>query len=579
MTIDGKTDNHGNLLPPSTSNATAITYDLCVSQCGRGQEPFKWKIFSQQFSAWLLPWLALLSQLPFGANDKPDNLESMLLTLGSPTLATYSLALTVLNGRWIAKLFSTYRYSNVKHAVRILSSLQQSPLRVDTDDMLLASLIMLPQNDKWWEELVVWLEYTHTWSISAATSVAWVIIAYAFTIIDYFSQGVQNTLKTDGQPLGFLWLWLLPIVVGWLQLSPKCDSIRLHQAVDRANSIAYVANPTSRPIKASNFSRKHAINIARSELDETRLDEHSAPPIYNYARFLPWVKAVIVVSDAFGIICERDHHHDDPVVPGTEWRDRNSEGGDTLTGLQVENYSLPRPGSVYHRRRHIWGLDSSALSRMFIASSLAIILQWGTTGAAIIIVWFSPSIGEHIVTYHPLSGTELSLFLLGLGCRAMSYIVYGGLSTLVWMILLMSSILTYYSTNTHTHSFQGHFILELQARVARRLSIFLRRLGKLLAGINAVWIISTGLLQCSSVYDRCYCNSAVMGLGKRAYYVILLVPGDVGGVRTAWICGSVLATGAAMIFAGFVALFIDPTPTITGQWALRFYSILIVLKG
>ena len=155
MTIDGKTDNHGNLLPPSTSNATAITYDLCVSQCGRGQEPFKWKIFSQQFSAWLLPWLALLSQLPFGANDKPDNLESMLLTLGSPTLATYSLALTVLNGRWIAKLFSTYRYSNVKHAVRILSSLQQSPLRVDTDDMLLASLIMLPQNDKWWEELVV----------------------------------------------------------------------------------------------------------------------------------------------------------------------------------------------------------------------------------------------------------------------------------------------------------------------------------------------------------------------------------------------------------------------------------------
>lgn len=52
-----------------------------------------------------------------------------------------------------------------------------------------------------------------------------------------------------------------------------------------------------------------------------------------------------------------------------------------------------------------------------------------------------------------------------------------------------------------------------------------------------------------------------MGFSKRAYYVILLVPGDVGGVRTAWIGGSVLAAGAAMIFAGFVALFIDPTPT------------------
>jgi hypothetical protein len=399
MTIDGKTDNHGNLLPPSTSNATAITYDLCVSQCGAVQEPFQWTVFSQQFSAWLLPWLALVSQLPFGANDKLDNLESMLLTLGSPTLAAYSLALTVLNGRWIARLFWNYKYSNVKRAVRILSGLQQSPLRVDTDNVLLASLIMLPQNDEWWEELVVWLEYPHTWSISAATSIAWVVIAYVFTIVDYFSQGVQNVLNANGQgvgSIGSLWLWLLPIVVGWLQLSPKCDSIQLHQAVDRANSIAYVASSTSRPIEAKNISKKRAISIAGSELDESRLDEHSTPPIYNYARFLPWAQAVIVVSDAFGIICERDHHHD-PVDPETEWRDRNSEGGGALTAFQVQNYSLPRPGSVYRRPRHKWGLDSSALSRMFVASLLALTLQWGTTGAAVIIVWFTPTIGKYYI--------------------------------------------------------------------------------------------------------------------------------------------------------------------------------------
>jgi hypothetical protein len=397
MTIDGKMDNHGNPLPPSTSNATAMTYDLCVSQCGAGQEPFKWAEFSQQFSSWLLPWLALISQLPFGANDKLDNLESMLLTLGSPTLAAYSLALTVLNGRWIAHLFSNYRYSNVKSAVRILSSLQQSALRVNTDvdDVLLASLIMLPQNDKWWEELVVWLEYyPHTWSLSAATSIAWVIIAYVFTIIDYFSQDGQS-LKTNGEgvgSIGSLWLWLLPIVIGWLQVSPKCDSARLHQAVDRANSIAYVANSTSQPIQAT---KKHAISIKQSELDEARLDECSTPPIYNYARFLPWVQTVVAVSDAFGIICERDHHND-PV--GTEWRDRNSDGGDALTALQVNNYSLPRPGSLYHHPRNKWGLDSSALSNMFIASALALTLQWGTTGAAIIIVWFTPTVGKPIVT-------------------------------------------------------------------------------------------------------------------------------------------------------------------------------------
>jgi len=401
MIIDGKTDNHGSLLPPSTSNATAITYDLCVSQCGDGQEPFKWTIFSQQFSSWLLPWLALVSQLPFGANDKLDNLESMLLTLGSPTLAAYSLALTVLNGRWIAQLFSNYRYPNVRNAVRILSSLQQSPLRVDKDDVLLASLIMLPQNDEWWAELVVWLNYTHTWSISAATSIAWVIIAYVFTIINYFSQSDQHAINSNGGSIGSLWFWLLPIVVGWLQLSPKCDSTRLHQAVDRANSIAYVAYQNSQPVRAKNISRRRAINIARSELDEAQLDERSTPPIYNYARFLPWVQAVIVVSDAFGIICERDHYHD-PVDPETEWWDRNSGDGGALTALQVDNYSFPRPGSVYHLPRHIWGLGSSALSRMLIASALALILQWGTTGAAVVTIWFTPTIGEYIITFSSL---------------------------------------------------------------------------------------------------------------------------------------------------------------------------------
>jgi hypothetical protein len=401
MNITGKTDNHGNPLDSSTSNATAITYDLCVSRCGTGQAPFRWSIFSQQFSSWLLPWLALVSQLPFGANDKFDNLESMLLTLGSPTLAAYSLAFTVLNGRWIARLFSKYRHPNVKNAVRILSSLQQSPLQVDTDDVLLASLIMLPQNDAWWEELVVWLEYPHTWSISAATSIVWVIIAYIFTIVHYFSQEAQSALNPNADGVGSigpLWLWLLPIVVGWLQLSPKCDSFRLHQAVDRANSIAYVANPTTQPIKAENFSKKRAIDIALSELDEARLDEHSTPPIYNYARFLPWVQAVVVVSDAFGIICERDHHHD-PLDPETEWRDRNSEGGDTLTASQVESYSLPRPGSIYRGPSHKWGLDSSALSRMFISSAVALTLQWGTTGGALIIVWFtSAQFGEHFAS-------------------------------------------------------------------------------------------------------------------------------------------------------------------------------------
>jgi len=166
----GGTDNYGNPVS-NIATATAITYELCLVACGSGAEPFVWNIFSQQFSAWLLPYLALVSQLPFGANSRLDNLVSMLLTMGSPTLAAYSLSLTVLNSHWIAQRFSHISYPNVRYAVQVLSSLQQSSFHVTTDESLLASLVVLSDNDEWWSELVIWLNYVHTWSISAVASI------------------------------------------------------------------------------------------------------------------------------------------------------------------------------------------------------------------------------------------------------------------------------------------------------------------------------------------------------------------------------------------------------------------------
>ena len=44
-----------------------IPYEQCVQTCGGGVGDFQWTMFSQGFSTWLLPWIALMSQLPFGA--------------------------------------------------------------------------------------------------------------------------------------------------------------------------------------------------------------------------------------------------------------------------------------------------------------------------------------------------------------------------------------------------------------------------------------------------------------------------------------------------------------------------------
>ncbi|KAJ3926443.1 MAG: hypothetical protein NXY57DRAFT_1029011 [Lentinula lateritia] len=358
-------DNYGRPVS-NISLATAIPYEMCVTTSGGGSEAFTWSDFSNQFSASLLPWLALLSQLPFGANDKLENFLVVVLTISSPVLAAYSAALTVLNG-------STY--PNTYRAIRTLSNLQQAPIQLDFDwEVLLPSLIHL--------------NYTHTWSISAATSIAWVFIAYLFTVIQSLSDVLQG-VEVNGQAVGSVWLRLLPVVIAWLQISPKCDT----------NNIAYVATHTGIRRRASQLE----------DYDPSYNDEQCTSPIYNYARIFSWTAIVEEISGYFYEATRRSHllQH---VASEMEWlpsdrngvmRDENRIGNAT----EVISYCLP-----FFPRRYQWG--SGVWGRIIVASILALILQWGTTGAAIFVVWETPT--------------------RGLGSRSGSYLIYASLSTVVW---------------------------------------------------------------------------------------------------------------------------------------------------
>jgi hypothetical protein len=241
----GGFDNYGNPVS-NISKATAISYELCKSACGTGPQPFEWPVFAPQFSAWLLPSLALVSGLPFGAHDFVANGMSVFLAVGSPALAAYSLALTVLNRRWVALRFDSY-YPNpdadtvvmVEAAVRFLNSLQQSPLRVTTGP-LLENLVLSPAHHNiWWRGLAVQLERTHTWSIAAATSIIWVLVAYILTVVGSFKTELGTTRDSHGQAIGSLWLWLLAIIVCWLLFSPKYDPAKLQKKLHNDGRLAY----------------------------------------------------------------------------------------------------------------------------------------------------------------------------------------------------------------------------------------------------------------------------------------------------------------------------------------------------
>lgn len=162
----------------------------------------------------------------------------------------------------------------------------------------------------------------------------------------------------------------------------------------RANLVAHVATD-ARPVPVQQLTHHRAIHLALNEDDELRTDERVTAPIYNYARFLPWVQSVETVAQAFrnASIRYRQHQSVDNSVQWVEidlWErphERNRIGNE----LQVKHYCSAQglPGSA---RRSRWG--PSVISRIVTASALAILLTWGTVGAAIVIVFHTPTTGK-----------------------------------------------------------------------------------------------------------------------------------------------------------------------------------------
>ncbi|KAG1763941.1 hypothetical protein EDD22DRAFT_1042698 [Suillus occidentalis] len=499
----------------AASDVAAIDYHLCTSSCGSGQEKFQWAEFSQEFSAWLLPNLALISQLPFGAQYRIDNLMSALLTVGSPTLAAYSLFITLLNSRWINRRFDhSVNHPSSRFAVSILSSLQQTPLRLHSDRPRLYSLIVPPENDSWWKCFSEFVDYTHTWSIASAASIAWVIVAYILTVASSLSN-VSADFQSNGEASGSIWLWLIPIVVGWLQLSPKCDFNRLQAAYDRADKHSL---------------RTGAIDV-HAEEDVMSPDEYLTPPVFNYSRSLRWASTAETICLVFKAASENARNV--PFHFGSEHVEFDTTR-DTNDQKSLE-------GAVMYFAQHSETQSShwapGAFTRMAIASCASLGLQWGTVGAAVIVGWFTPT--------------------TGIGCRTMGYLLYGTISTLIWMMLLMSSILAH-----HSAAYSGQLSRSASARIALALSHFLRWMGKLCAVINFFLVICACLFQYSNFYDRCFCNSSVFsrGLGGGAYAVIIESPAQIAQAQTAWIGALILACSSSSIFLVLVYLLLDTVP-------------------
>ena len=506
--------------------------------------------------------------------DRADNLVSVLVAIGSPALAGYSLAITRLNSRWLSRQFLYLHFPNRVNIPQALSALQHIPFRIDPSGPLLPSLIVLPHNDRYWKVLGAAARRTRQWSIPVAMNIIWVLVAFIFTIVDSFVD-FDNFLTVPGDAgysIAAVWTYLLPVVVGWLHVGSQLEADHLHDALNDAHDMAYVATALD-PVPATRITGRstRAIEPSTRLIDYVNADEKKTAPIFNYARVFIWSQYSEYILKLYEHAAAKTERRI-PVQRGRLWvsedidaivaQDRTGNEAEVVQYCMEEEEDIanlsPRPGSLQFPTplspytaptvsapSPSFKFDEEAIElagpvkpvfatevfhRVFFASILALGLQWGTTGAAVLIHIFTPP--------------------KGVGCRALTFTVYGATGTVAFCLLLFSSMFAHLARRQSVRGSRSSL-----KNIIGCIAALTRWLGKTIAILNGFGILISCGMQFGGVYDNCFCSSTIFGGNPDG--LVKFVEANIKGseVYGYWIGGIIIAFGVSALytFAIYVA--------------------------
>lgn len=466
----------------------------------------------------------------------------------------------------------------IKAIQYLLQEAQQVPLRASQERGWLSSLIVGPKNQAWWRNVQRRLIRTRrgvTFSLVAQILAAG--IAWLFTVTSAFIESRGDRVVANQLSSGTLWLWLIPVIWGWVTVGTQIGSDTIDEAL-RAD-IAYRAKepPIASESSVTEKGEQRGIMVRsglavqphRVQTNEAAFevppvtnlelpgwmgadimgDEKHEGPIFNYARVFTWWQLARTIelalttsvnSIAAGQTCKPSQEK----VVSKPWNyDRRPEenlAGDSYTTAQYCGLDLSRGQILAYPE---WDeITANVWKRIAIASFVAIFVQWGTTGPGILIAYFTPT--------------------KGVGCRTAGYLVYGGLATLVWILLAASMMFSHAAllryqrehrlapsmdfrrpsitpTAEQSQAPQGYERTKTHSLLCG-LAVITRLLGKTIAIGNTIWLVLTALLEYTGVYDRCYCRGNQTGLGiDKGWLVLFKTENDLSAMATSPWAGGV----------------------------------------
>ncbi|KAF2009711.1 hypothetical protein BU24DRAFT_380325 [Aaosphaeria arxii CBS 175.79] len=523
-------DAWGHRMETFTDQTWGITLRDCYQFCSLDAVPyiFNFQTFASAFTNFLLPWLALTAQLPYETSTPWDNLLSLCLSVGSPALITYSLTLTILNRYSLRTRWHTLQQTAQSRAVHdkytdystrvkaiqfLLQEAQQVPLRASQERGWLSSLIVGPKNQAWWKNLQRRLMRTRRGvTFSLVAQIAAAAVAWLFTIASGFIDSRGDRVVANQLSSGTLWLWLIPVIWGWVTVGTQNGADSIDEAL-RAD-VAYRAKepPLITETSVNEKAEQRGIMVRSvTNLDlpgwlgaDIMGDEKRVGPIFNYARVFTWWQLARTVESALsttvnaiatGETCKPAQEKDVLKRWNSERRPEENLAGDSWTTAQYCGLELNRGQILAYPE---WSeITPEVWKRIIVAGVVALFVQWGTTGPGILIAYYTPT--------------------RGIGCRTASYLVYGGLGTLVWILLAASMFFSHAAMGYERSSYHSFLC---------GCAVVSRVIGKTLAIGNALWLVLTALLEYTGVYDRCYCRGNQTSLGMDGGWVALFKTQD-----------------------------------------------------
>jgi hypothetical protein len=492
-----------------------------------------------------------------------EDILNFLLTIGSPAFAAYSLQITYLNTRWLFKAFLDIKFPNAETIPMVISAFHHVPIRILSNPTLpqLPSLIVLPQNDGYWNILLRGVKKIRRWSIPLIMNFVWVIVATLLTIVGSLTSVPPGDI---GYGTVAIWLFLLPLIIGWLHVGSEPEPNHLRECLETANDAAWVAQTNQDPVLAQDDDRHpgSAIDFAKAdEVPYARQDELKTSPIFNYSRAFSWpqnaeillalVKTAALNAEQKIAVGSSGGRRDSGWVKGEDREmarenrvgnadqviryctevplSQEQEPGKPITTIESpqlpelhNEMGVPTPSRW---ATGVWG-------RVALATALALGLQWGTTGGAIIIHYWE--------------------YPIGLGCRTLSFLLYTALSTTAFFLFLASSILAHMSCPP-----AGQEHLRRQSPALSHAAIICRWLGKVVAITSAISVLLACFFQAAGAFDTCFCASTTFDRGRVDVFIITNYLAK-STISKYWFGGLGMASSVALLY-GF-SIYVSTPP-------------------